>query len=175
MILAPDDDYQEFLKQMEGVAPLGKRSRAERSSHVPAAPGLGGESQVPEPRPLQVAVPNVPPIDGNQILDWRKPGLRDGDYQKLRTGRLRPSPEEHDLHGLTLAEACESMKRTITATQRSGRTSLCLIHGKGRHSGGSRIKGVLDAILRQHPEVLGFHSVPRNTGAVNVLLRRGRT
>ena len=115
-------------------------------------------------------------MDGREILDWRRPGLLDKDYQNLRRGRLSPSPEEIDLHGQNAREACTTIVAAIARAQQANRRSVCLIHGKGHRSEnqGSRLKGLVNAALRQHPEVLGFHSVPGNTGAVNVLLRRAR-
>ncbi|MCY4610658.1 MAG: Smr/MutS family protein [Gammaproteobacteria bacterium] len=94
----------------------------------------------------------------------------------MRRGQLSPSPEEIDLHGQDAREACDTIAAAIAHAQQMDRRSLCLIHGKGHHSEsrGSRLKGLVDAVLREHSEVLGFHSVPGNTGAVNVLLRRSR-
>ena len=115
-------------------------------------------------------------MDGREILDWRRPGLLDKDYQNLRRGRLSPSPEEIDLHGQDAREACNTIVAAIAHAQQANRRSVCLIHGKGHRSEnrGSRLKGLVNAALRLHPEVLGFHSVPGNTGAVNVLLRKAR-
>ena len=89
---------------------------------------------------------------------------------------MSPSTEEIDLHGQDAREACDTIAAAIAHAQQMNRRLLCLIHGKGHHSESrsSRLKGLVDAVLRQHPEVLGFHSVPGNTGAVNVLLRRPR-
>ena len=170
-IPVPDDDRQTFAEAMTQVAPLGARSKAARPRHAapraplrPAAPAAAAAA----PTPAHAAV------DGSAVLAWRRPGLRHGDYQRLRTGRLpRPVPE-HDLHGLRPEEACAAIAAAIADGQRRGRRALCLIHGKGYRSGtgASRLKGLAAAVLRGHPEVLGFHSVPGNTGAVNVLLRR---
>ena len=170
---AHDEDLEALEQAMAGVAPLGRRSRSDRAPFTPA-------SRPPPPTgtaPAQmIEVPNARPLDGREILDWRRPGLLDKDYQNLRRGRLSPAPKEVDLHGQDAQEACNTIAATIAHAQQMNRRSLCLIHGKGHHSESrsSRLKGLVDAVLRQHPEVLGFHSVPGNTGAVNILLRRSR-
>lgn len=170
---ARDEDLKALEQAMTGVAPLGQRSR---SDHAPFTP----KSRPSPPHRAEpartIGVPNARPMDGREILDWRRPGVLDKDYQNLRRGRLSPSPEEIDLHGQDAQEACDTIAAAIAHTQQVNRRSLCLIHGKGHHSEsrGSRLKGLVDAVLREHSEVLGFHSVPGNTGAVNVLLRRSR-
>ena len=167
-----DNDQKAFEQAMAGVAPLSQRSRSDHAPFTPASPPPA--HQTAPSHFLEVL--NAKPMDGREILDWRRPGLRDKDYQNMRRGRLSPPPEEVDLHGQDAREACNTITNTIAHVQQMNRRSLCLIHGKGHHSESrsSRLKGLVDAALRQHPEVLGFHSVPGNTGAVNVLLRRPR-
>ena len=171
----PDDDREAFDQAMQGVAPLGKRSKAPAASHQPAAPSLTSQA----PQHMAHTAPDtrcVQPISGNVKLDWKRPGLLNKEYRKLCTGKLTPPPKEFDLHGINMKEAAQAIGQAIAETQRAGRRSLCLIHGKGSRSNadGSPLKGVADYVLRHHPDVLGFHSVPGNTGAVNVLLRKPR-
>lgn len=170
---ARDDELKELEQAMMGVAPLGRRSRSDRASSTPT-PSPSPPQQTVHARPLDI--PNAKPMGGGEILDWRRPGLLDKDYQSLRRGRFSSSLEEIDLHGQDAQEACHTITAAIAHTQEMNRRALCLIHGKGHHSESrsSRLKGLVDAALRQHPEVLGFHSVPGNTGAVNVLVRRAR-
>ncbi len=170
---ARDEDLKALEQAMTGVAPLGSRSR---SDHAPFTPELRPASPHRAEPARTTGVPNARPMDGREILDWRRPGVLDKDYQNLRRGRLSPSPEEIDLHGQDAQEACDTIAEAIAHAQQVNRRSLCLIHGKGHHSEsrGSRLKGLVDAVLRGHSEVLGFHSVPGNTGAVNILLRRSR-
>ena len=168
-----DDDLKALEQAMMGVAPLGHRSRSDRAPFTPA----------PRPSPPRritpaqmIEVSNIRPIDGQEILSWRRPGMLDRDYQNLRRGRLPSSSSEIDLHGQDARDAGQTIAAAIAHAQQMDQRFLCLIHGKGNHSEsrGSRLKGLVDAVLREHPEVLGFHSVPGNTGAVNVQLRRRR-
>ena len=171
-IPVPDDDRQAFEEAMAQVAPLGARSRASRPRHAPPRAPL--RPVPPAPAAAPAGLPAHAPVAGAAVLAWRRPGLRHGDYQRLRAGRPPPPVAEHDLHGLHPEQAGGAIAAAIAASQRRGRRALCLIHGKGYRSGtaASRLKGLTAAVLRGHPEVLGFHSVPGNTGAVNVLLRR---
>jgi len=170
-----DDDLELFKESMRGVAPLGKRSRSEHAT-TPARQSAKPEVSMAEQDPA-FTLPHIQPIQGQAVLDWRRPGLLDKQYQNLRKGRLKPVPREFDLHGLKPEQAAKEIYRVIEDTQREQRVALCLIHGKGMrsHSEGSLIKGVTVHILQQHSEVLGFHSVPGNTGAVNVLIRKSRS
>ena len=170
-----DKDLKALEQAMKGVAPLGGRSRADQPTHTPTA----SAPDHPPPKIAQTRAhplnnPHAPAIDGKTVLAWRRAGLLNKDYQNLRRGKLSPPPKEADLHGLDSDEACAAITNAITRAQLDGQRCLCLIHGKGHHSEsrGSRLKGLVNDVLRRHPEVLGFHSVPHNTGAVNVLLRR---
>ena len=166
---ASKEDRQIFQEAMAQVEPLAKGSRSSRTAHSQDAP----QAPRTEVRGRAIEVLDPTPINGQQVLAWRRSGLRDSDYYKLKTGRLRPY-KEIDLHGLTIAEASTLISNTIAGVQMVGHHTLCLIHGKGQTTGTrkSRLKGLVDALLRLHPEVLGFHSLPRNTGAVLILLRK---
>ena len=172
-IPVPDDDRQAFDEAMAQVAPLGARSRAARPRHAPLRAPLRPAAAAAAVPPVET-LPVHAPVGGTAVLAWRRPGLRHGDYQRLRAGRPPRPIAEHDLHGLRPEQAGAAIAAAIADSQRRGRRALCLIHGKGYRSGtsASRLKGLTAAVLRGHPEVLGFHSVPGNTGAVNVLLRR---
>ena len=168
-----EEDLKILEQAMMGVAPRGRRSRSDCAPYTPPS-RPPARQQVVQKHPIEV--PAAKPMDGQEILDWRRPGLLDKDYQRLCRGQVSPSTEDIDLHGQDAREACDTIAAAIAHAQQMDRRLLCLIHGKGHHSEsrGSRLKGLVNAALRQHPEVLGFHSVPGNTGAVNVLLRRAR-
>ena len=168
-----EDDLKVFNQSMADVAPLGKRSKSDRPGHATPPVPFTPHKSVPA---RTSKVPNAKPIGGQEILNWRRPGLLDKDYRDLRRGCLSPPPEREDLHGMKAQDACNAIMTAIAHTQQINRRFLCLIHGKGHHSESrsSQLKGLVNAVLREHPDVLGFHSVPGNTGAVNVLLRRPR-
>jgi DNA-nicking Smr family endonuclease len=59
-----------------------------------------------------------------------------------------------DLHGLTSAEAEIELKNFLSNSKKKGYIKVCVIHGKGIHSGGggeSILKKVVDNVLRDCP------------------------
>ena len=174
MATSPDDDLEFVHEQLRDVKPLGKRSRSPGAGRPPTEPG---PEEISDPAATPVPDMRYERIASAVVLDWRRSGLLDRQYQALRTGRLKPMPQEYDLHGLKPTVAAEHIHQAIADTQGRQQTALCIIHGKGLRSGseGSLLKGVAASVLKRHPEVLGFHSAPGNTGAVNVLLRKRRS
>ena len=94
--------------------------------------------------------------------------LKRGDF--VVEGRL-------DLHGMTAADACASVRRFIENSRRRERRCVCIVHGRGLHSEGnaSILKPRVRECLRASSSVLAYASAPRShggAGAVYVLLRR---
>jgi DNA-nicking Smr family endonuclease len=57
-----------------------------------------------------------------------------------------------DLHGLTSIEAEIELKNFLSNSKKKGYIKVCVIHGKGIHSGGESIlKKVVDNVLRDSP------------------------
>lgn len=101
-------------------------------------------------------------------------------FRRLRRGELS-AQEELDLHGLTVVQAQNLMRAFLADARRHGLGCVRIIHGKGRgsaelDSGGAPIlKNLVDRVLRQRADVLGFHSAPPaqgGTGAVVVVLAK---
>ena len=96
--------------------------------------------------------------------------------RQLRRGQLRPHGTL-DLHGLTADEASSRLADFLHASVAADRRVVCIVHGKGRGSGGRGpvLKALINRWLRTRNEVLAFCSAqPRDggTGALYVLLRR---
>lgn len=118
-------------------------------------------------------------LEAGDVLSYRRDTLPPRSLQRLRRGEIAVQ-EELDLHGADLRTA-ESMLRSFIAEARNhGLGCVRIIHGKGSHGGGSiaerdvpLLKNLVDRLLRQRADVLGFHSAPAaqgGTGAVLVLL-----
>ena len=89
--------------------------------------------------------------------------------KKLRKGK----PEDSiDLHGMTLAEAVESLQEFVPGAQRRGIIDIEIIHGKGAHSPSAVLRPAARRWLAECAEVLAFTEINNNTGAVRALLRR---
>ena len=79
-----------------------------------------------------------------------------------------------DLHGYTLTQTCQALSDFIYHHQNA--RFVHIIHGKGYNSENnlSVLKTQVASFLKQHPQVLAFHSCPAKdggTGAVFVLLK----
>lgn len=101
-------------------------------------------------------------------------------FRRLKRGELS-AQEELDLHGLTAAQAQSLLRQFLADARRHGVGCVRIVHGKGRgrgeldSSGAPVLKNLVDRVLRQRADVLGFHSAPPaqgGTGAVVVLLAR---
>lgn len=108
------------------------------------------------------------PVAGDEALSWRRGGIQHKVMRRLANGHL-PVAAELDLHGLTREAARAELTRFIRAARRPQQCCVRVIHGKGGAEG-SVLKGLVDAWLRQCPEVLAFASAPTSTGGTGALL-----
>jgi DNA-nicking Smr family endonuclease len=120
------------------------------------------------------------PAAADDALAYRADALPMDAYRRLRRGELS-AQEELDLHGLTAVQAQALLRAFLADARRHGLGCVRIIHGKGRggaevdSSGAPVLKNLVDRVLRQRADVLGFHSAPPaqgGTGAVVVLLAK---
>lgn len=109
-------------------------------------------------------------------LSFCRPTVGRRTLRKLARGKFSIQ-DELDLHGMTVAEARESLKAFIAAALARRLTCVRVIHGKGLGSGhgGPILKRKVDVWLRQWDAVVAFVSakpVDGGTGALYVLLKR---
>jgi DNA-nicking Smr family endonuclease len=112
---------------------------------------------------------------GADTLTFRRPGVRDRTLRQLRRG-LYPIEDHLDLHGLSQAEARESLGDFLAYSRGAGYRCVRIVHGKGYRSGarGPILKISVNAWLRRHADVMAFTSarpIDGGAGAVYVLLR----
>ncbi len=121
-------------------------------------------------RSLHAAAPA--PADA---LAWHRPELHVRSWQRLKRGDYS-AEDELDLHHCDAARAARLLAAFLAHARRERLGCVRIIHGKGLHSEALPvIKSLVDAKLRLHQHVLGYHSAPANaggTGAVLVLLAR---
>ncbi len=108
-------------------------------------------------------------------LSWKKDGVQDGVFRKLKQGAY-PVDAELDLHRLTVREAREAVFRFLVRSRARGLRTLLIAHGRGEKSDPpARIKSYVNHWLEQAPDVIAFHSAVRQrggTGAVCLLLKK---
>lgn len=114
------------------------------------------------------------------VLSYRRDALPPRALQRLGRGEIAVQ-DELDLHGLDVREAEMLLRAFLTHAREHDAGCVRIVHGKGLHRGSdpftSRdapiLKNLVDRLLRQRADVLGFHSAPPaqgGTGAVLVLL-----
>ncbi len=110
------------------------------------------------------------------VLAYRQDALPPHVFDALGRGRYS-AQDELDLHGASMAQAEQLLRRFLGDSRAAGCGCVRVIHGKGaRDDGGLPVlKNLVDRMLRQRADVLAFHSAPPaqgGTGAVLVLLAR---
>lgn len=115
-------------------------------------------------------------LAAGDTLSYRHAALPATAFQRLRKGRFS-AQDELDLHGATAAQAQRLLRQFLADAKAHELGCVKIIHGKGLREEGALpvLKNLVDAMLRQRAEVVGFHSAPASqggTGAVLVLLAR---
>jgi DNA-nicking Smr family endonuclease len=108
--------------------------------------------------------------------DFAAPGVDRREIRKLKRGEYVVG-DRCDLHGMTAADACASVRRFIGNSRHRRYRCVCIVHGRGLHSEGKIpvLKARVRECLRSHRSVLVYAGAPRSdggAGAVYVLLRR---
>lgn len=180
--MSDNDDI--FQQEMVGVKPLARERRVPlRSGVIPAK-----DSSLQERRLAAVEISGadnnllteegIEPLDAWYVLDYKRPGVQNGVFRKLKQGRYE-ADAHLDLHRMTVAAARRELFSFIEEAQRLGLRTVLLIHGKGESKAdkekSSILKGCANRWLQELAIVQAFHSAqPRHggTGAVYVLLQK---
>jgi len=97
-------------------------------------------------------------------------------FSQLKSGQI-PIEDHLDLHGMTIEQARDDLSLFIQFCYHHDIRCAKIIHGKGYRKQHQYpiLKNKVNQWLRQHPNVLAFHSaLPKDggTGAVYVLLKK---
>jgi DNA-nicking Smr family endonuclease len=118
--------------------------------------------------------------EAGDVLSYRRDALPPRALQRLRRGEIAVQ-DELDLHGADVREAEKLLRDFLAHAREHDANCVRIIHGKGLHGSAFPfaghdtpvLKNLVDRLLRQRADVLGFHSAPPaqgGTGAVLVLL-----
>ena len=174
-----DEDL--FAEEMAGVTPLGRDARVrlvkerlsqdQREGRQRAAEG---EEAVVNP----LADEGIAPLAAWYILEFKRPGIQNGVYRKLRLGHYQIDARL-DLHRFAVKQAREEVFSFVREASHLGLRTLLIVHGKGHSkANGDKtavLKGYVNQWLRELEAVQAFHSAqPQHggTGAVYILLRK---
>ena len=180
------NDDEEFLFQqaMVGVKPLGRERRAGRQRatvNADAAARRRNEAVAQKAAPNPLVDAGIEPLDPWYVLEFKRSGVQNGVYRKLRQGRY-DIEAQLNLHGMTVQRARRELFEFVVQASEMGLRTVLVIHGKGENSPAAPnapsavIKGYVSHWLGQLDNVQAYHSARPNhggTGAVYVLLRKG--
>ena len=129
--------------------------------------------------PLVSLPPAVTPSRDDDVEsgeDFVAPGVDRREVRKLKRGEYIAA-DLRDLHGMTAAAACASVKQFLETSRHNRHRCVCIVHGRGLRSPGgvAVLKARVRECLRSHRAVLAYADAPRSDGgggAVYVLLRR---
>jgi DNA-nicking Smr family endonuclease len=163
-------DAELFRQVLDGVVPLAPNNRI-----MPTA--------APRHAAPRASAPSTTPIVDNlsdhgaeesMLTEFMRNGLSRMTLRKLRRG-IWPVQDSLDLHGLSSDEARKLLLEFLRQAVQRGLRCVCVIHGKGWHTGGVGIlKSRARHWLTQCAEVLAFCEAPPDQGgggAVLVLLK----
>ena len=169
-----------FASEMGDVTPLKRdpRERLIKTETVDASRRRQAATQMTARSDNFLSDDGVPPLDAWYVLDFKRPGIQNGVYRKLRLGHYE-TEARLDLHRYTVAEARRELWSFFKEARRLGLRTLLITHGKGfgnkEKSGSGVLKGYVNRWLQDIDDVQAFHSAqPQHggTGSVYVLLRK---
>jgi len=176
-----DDEEFLFHQEMSDVTPLQRDSRVLRPASRADSDTLRKrrEAAVSEQADTNILdEEGIEPLDPWYVLDFKRPGVQNGVFRKLKQGRYE-TDARLNLHRMSVRRARQELFEFVEQAQSYGMRCVMLIHGKGQNSAeaeqASIIKGCVNHWLRQLETVQAFHSArPQHggTGAAYVLLRK---
>lgn len=173
-----EDDL--FASEMSGVTPLKRepRERLLKKESVDVSKRRQAATHSLSRGDNHLSDDRVSPLDAWYVLEFKRPGIQNGVYRKLRLGHY-DIEARLDLHRFTVAEARTEIWSFFKEAARLGLRTLLITHGKGfgnkEKSGSGVLKGYVNRWLRDIEDVQAFHSAqPQHggTGSVYVLLRK---
>lgn len=179
-----EDENILFQQEMAGVKPLKKPDRVALrrnglSEDSARARRDAAAAEQADPNPLSDE--GIEPLDPWYVLEFKRPGVQNGVFRKLKQGRYEPEARLN-LHRMTVKQARKEIFEFVAQASELGLRTVMVVHGKGENSNdegrrqASIIKGYVNHWLAELDTVQAFHSAqPRHggTGAAYVLLRKG--
>lgn len=174
-----DDDAEMFRQQMGDVKPV-------KTDRAPSVKATLSQEVAQRRRAAAQALntldsnhltdADVPLLDAYYILSFKRPGVQNGVFRKLKQGKY-PLDARLDLHRMTVEKARTEVFSFIRESQRYDLRSVIIIHGRGHGSADQKaiLKSYLAVWLPDLDEVQAFHSAqPRDggVGAVYLLLKK---
>lgn len=174
------DDFDLFKKELSDVKRLkNDRVNLHQSKEGPniaqQARREAALGRKPNVDPNYLSTNFVEPVQPNDWLEYKKDGVQEGVYKKLRLGKY-PIDAHIDLHRRSVNEARDDVFYFINGSLKRGKRTVLITHGKGERSHPQAVlKSHVNHWLKQHEAVLAFHSAQKHhggLGSVYVLLKK---
>ncbi len=174
------DDFDLFKKELSDVKRLkNDRVNLHQSKEGPniaqQARREAALGRKPNVDPNYLSTDFVEPVQPNDWLEYKKDGVQEGVYKKLRLGKY-PIDAHIDLHRRSVNEARDDVFYFINGSLKRGKRTVLITHGKGERSHPQAVlKSHVNHWLKQHEAVLAFHSAQKHhggLGSVYVLLKK---
>ncbi len=173
------NDEDLFQQEMAGVKPLEK-TRIART----VKPGAPTEAQLARREAAThhaqadenlLTSEYVEMVDPHDILEFKRGGVQEGVYRKLRLGKYSVDAVL-DLHRKTVEQSRKEVFEFIRDCSELGVRTVMILHGKGdRSNPPALLKSYVNKWLPLLPQVMAFHSAQRHhggAGAMYVLLKK---
>ncbi|MDX1692587.1 MAG: DNA endonuclease SmrA [Ketobacteraceae bacterium] len=174
-----EDDFDLFKKEMKGVKPIRRKrvadatlkqgpTEAQLARREAATREAGQDDNL-------LTTEYVEMVDPHDVLAFKRPGVQDGVYRKLRLGKY-DIEAVLDLHRKSVQQAREEVFEFIKACLANSIRTVMILHGKGERSDPpALLKSYVNKWLPELDAVMAYHSAQLRhggSGALYVLLRK---
>ncbi|MCH2041237.1 MAG: DNA endonuclease SmrA [Saccharospirillaceae bacterium] len=174
-----DDDL--FLQEMQGVEPIQAKekvtlSKGDINKANAAARKLAAATEAPSEDKNHLQTSDVKRIGPHDIMGFKRPGIQDGVFRKLRLGKYEIEARL-DLHRRTVEQARSELFRFIHDCMDHDIRCILVLPGKGDRNidDPGILKSYLVHWLEDLNEVQAFHTAQKHhggSGAFYVLLKK---
>lgn len=174
------DDFDLFKKELKGVKRIkNDQVNLHTSNDEPSLSQIARQEAAlgrkPNHDPNYLSTDFVEPVEPNSWLEYKKDGVQEGVYKKLRLGKYDIQAQT-DLHRMTVKEARDEVFYFLKACVKRSKRTVLITHGKGERSFPQAVlKSHVYHWLQQHELVMAFHSAQQKhggLGSVYVLLKK---
>lgn len=175
------ESFESFMQEMQGVRPLQHKhkvdvTRANVDKTTVNTRRLAAETHVVVQDAGYSSMAEVPQVGPHDNMGYKRPGIQDGIYRKLRLGRFEMEARL-DLHRHTLEQANSALRRFIQDCIQHDIRTVLVLPGKGDRgpSTAAVLKSHVVHWMKAEDDIQAFHTAqPRHggAGAFYVLLRK---
>lgn len=174
-----DKEFDLFREQMSDVQPIRQETTFHKSTskitEAQLARKLAAEAE-DEALDDHLSMEYVEPVNPTDTITYKKDGVQDGVYKKLRLGKYH-SEATLNLQQMKAIDARRQLITFLKDCQRLKLRSITINHGMGLHSKPypALLKSYINVWLKNLDSVLCFHTAPKplgGYGATSVLLKK---